>query len=57
MANQKEKRTFKDFKASIDEYFNKCEEDNINAMPLSRSEKSKLFELLYPTYKNDIEWR
>ena len=29
----------------------------INAMPLSRSEKSKLFELLYPTYKNDIEWR
>ena len=28
-----------------------------NAMPLSRSEKSKLFELLYPTYKNDIEWR
>ena len=29
MANQKEKRTFKDFKASIDEYFNKCEEDNI----------------------------
>ena len=29
----------------------------INAMPLSRSEKSKLFELLYPTYKNDIVWR
>lgn len=29
----------------------------INAMPLSKSEKSKLFELLYPTYKNDIEWR
>lgn len=29
MSNQKEKRTFKDFKALIDEYFNNCERDNI----------------------------
>ena len=29
MADKKEKRTFKDFKASIEEYFNNCERDNI----------------------------